>query len=238
MLETLAQPTNAGTSNDPLTREKNVLRWGGLAGILGGAFFILSAAIVIRFGLPDPGSPEALARFPEIRVARTFENGFYLVAVVLWSHHVLALCLALRGTSPAAALFGCALSVMGLVALAAGALPQVASPRISDLYHARGTSSADKAALVLTWQANYGTFEALLAVGILLATAGLIVLGLAMLGAPAFGKGLGWFSVGLGVAGLAAGYFAMVDPSSPIPVVGFLSLTVFSLALGWKTYRA
>jgi len=72
----------------------------------------------------------------------------------------------------------------------------------------------------------------------LLATAGLIVLGLAMLGSPAFGKGLGWFSMGLGVAGVAAGYFAMVDPSSPIPAVGFVSLTVFSLALGWKTYRA
>jgi len=44
--------------------------------------------------------------------------------------------------------------------------------------------------------------------------------------------------MGLGVAGVATGYFAMVDPSSPIPAVGFVSLTVFSLALGWKTYRA
>jgi hypothetical protein len=238
MIENLGRPTNAGSLNDPTPMEKNVLRWGGLAGILGGVFFILSAAVVIGFGLPDPGSPEALARFPELRVARTLENGFYLVAVVLWTLHSLALYRALRGTSPASALFGCALSVMGLVVLAAGALPHVASLRISDVYHAAGTSSADKAALALVWQANYGIFEALLAVGILLATAGLIVLGVAMLGTPAFGKALGWVSVGLGVAGVVAGFFAMVDPSSAVPAVGLLALTVFHLALGWRTRRS
>jgi Domain of unknown function (DUF4386) len=160
------------------------------------------------------------------------------VAVVLWTLHSLALYRALRGTSPASALFGCALSVMGLVVLAAGALPHVASLRISDVYHAAGTSSADKAALALVWQANYGIFEALLAVGILLATAGLIVLGVAMLGTPAFGKALGWVSVGLGVAGVVAGFFAMVDPSSAVPAVGLLALTVFHLALGWRTRRS
>jgi len=237
MIEKLARATGPGTLNDPTTMGRNVLRWGGLAGMLGGVFFALSAAVVIGFGLPDPGTPEALARFPEIRAARTLENAFYLVAVVLWTHHSLALYRALRGPSPASAFFGCALSVMGLVVLAAGALPHVASPRISDLYHAPGTSSADKAALALMWQANYGTFDALLAVGILVASAGLIVLGMAMLGAPAFGKSLGWVSVGLGGAGVVAGYVAMVDPSSPVPAVGFLALTVFSLALGWKIYR-
>jgi hypothetical protein len=238
MLDKLARPANAGTSNDPAMTERSVLRWGGLAGILGGVSFILSAAVVIGFGLPDPGSAEALSRFPEIRVARTLENGLYLVAIVLWTHHFLAIHRALLGTSPAPALYGCALSVMGMVVLAAGALPHVASARISDLYHAPGTSSADRAALVLTWQASYGTFEALLAVGILLATVGLIVLGVAMLGAPAFGRGLGRVSVGLGVAGVVAGLFAIIDPSSPVPAVGFLALTVFSLALGWRTYRS
>jgi hypothetical protein len=38
--------------------EKSVLRWGGLAGILGGIIFILVFVVVIVFMGPDPAEPE------------------------------------------------------------------------------------------------------------------------------------------------------------------------------------
>jgi len=217
--------------------EQSLLRWGGLAGILGGIFFVLTFAVVIGFALPDPADPKALARFPDIRAARTLENSLYLVAVILWVALFLALYRALRQTSLAPALFGSFLGIAGLVVLAAGALPHVASATISDLYHAPGATAEDKATLVLIWQATQGIFEALLTAGIVLVTTAVIALGVAMLSAPAFGKGLGWASVVLGVVGVVAGSFDLVDPPSPIAAGAFLALMVFQLALGWKAYR-
>ena len=123
-----------------MEEEHRALRWGGLAGILGSSLLILVFGIVSVFGLPDPAVPEALVRFPDIRAARTVENGLYLVVLVLWVTHFLALYRALRGTSLAFALFGSVLSIVGLVVLAAGALPHVATAPISDLYHAPGAT--------------------------------------------------------------------------------------------------
>jgi hypothetical protein len=222
--------------NDLELREGSVLRWGGLAGVAGGILFILTSVIVIAFALPDPSSPRALERFPDIRGARALEDGLYLVAVILWGALFLALYRALRQTSLAPALFGSILGIAGLVVLAAGALPHVASVPISDLYHAPGATPSDQAALVLVWQATQGIFEALVAAGILMATGSLIALGAAMFGAPAFGKGLGRTSIGLGVVGVAAAFFDLVAPPSPIAAGGFLALTVFQLVLGWKVY--
>src|SRR5215218_4999262 len=77
--------------------EKSVLRWGGLAGILGGIIFILVFVIVIVFVGPDPAEPEGrVMRFPEIRAARTVEDSLYLVVLILWVTHFLALYRALR----------------------------------------------------------------------------------------------------------------------------------------------
>jgi len=220
-----------------MEEERSVLRWGGLAGILGGIIFILVFVIVIAFVGPDPAEPEGLVmRFPDVRAARTVENSLYLVVLILWVTHFLALYRALRGTSLASALFGSVLSILGLVVLAAGALPHVATAPISDLYHAPGATPQDQATLVLLWQATEGIFDALLIVGLLLLPIGLIALGVAMLGAPAFGKGFGGVSVVLGVAGVVAASVLLVDPLSPIAVVGVLALIVFHLVLGWKVY--
>jgi hypothetical protein len=41
-----------------IDEEESVLRWGGLAGILGGIIFILVFVIVIAFVGPDPAKPE------------------------------------------------------------------------------------------------------------------------------------------------------------------------------------
>jgi hypothetical protein len=217
--------------------EKSVLRWGGLAGILGGILFILVFAVVGVFVGPDPAEPEGLVeRFPDIRAARTVENSLYLVVLILWITHFLALYRALRGASLAPALFGSVLGIVGLVVLAAGALPHVATAPISNLYHAPGTTPEDQATLVLLWQATQGIFDALLVVGLLLVPIGVIALGVAMLGTPAFGKGVGEASVVIGVLGVAAGVVLLIDPGSPIAIVSVLSLIVFHIALGWKVY--
>ena len=217
--------------------EKSVLRWGGLAGILGGIIFILVFVIVIAFVGADPAEPEGeVMRFPDIRAARTVEDGLYLVVLILWVTHFLALYRALRGTSLAPALFGSALGIMGLGVLAAGALPHVATAPISDLYHAPGATPEDQATLVLMWQATQGIFDALFGVGLLLVPIGVIALGVAMLGAPAFGRGFGGVSVVVGVVGVVAASVLLVDPLSPSAFVGVLSLIVFHLVLGWKLY--
>jgi hypothetical protein len=86
------------------------------------------------------------------------------------------------------------------------------------------------------WQATQGIFDALFGVGLLLVPIGFIALGVAMLGAPAFGTGLGGISVVLGVIGVVAATVLLVDPQSPIAFVGVLALIVFHLMLGWKLY--
>jgi hypothetical protein len=220
-----------------MEEEQSVLRWGGLAGILGGIIFILVFVIVIAFVGADPAQPEGeVMRFPDIRAARTLEDSLYLVVLILWVAHFLALYCALRGTSLAPALFGSVLAIVGLGVLAAGALPHVASAPISDLYHAPGATPEDRATLVLMWQATEGIFDALFGVGLFLVSIGLIALGVAMLGAAAFGKGFGGVSVVLGVVGMVAASVLLVDPISPSAFVGVLSLIVFHLVVGWKVY--
>ena len=109
------------------------------------------------------------------------------------------------------------------------------SHRISDLYHAPGATPEDQATLILLWQATQGIFDALLAAGLLLMPIALIALGMTMLRAPAFGKGVGGVSVVLGMVGLVAAAFNMVDPS-PIGAICVFALIVFHLVLGWKVY--
>jgi hypothetical protein len=221
-----------------MDEEKSVLRWGGLAGILGSIAFIFVFVVVIAFVGPDPANPEgAIMRFPGIRAARTIEDGLYLVVLILWVAHFLALYRALRGTTLAPALFGSVLGIVGLGVLAVGALPHVAQAPISDLYHAPGASPEDRATLVLLWQATQGILDASFGAGLLLVPVGLVALGVAMLGVPAFGKVFGWVSVGLGVVGVVAASVLLVDPLSPSAFIGVLSLIVFHLVLGWKLYR-
>jgi hypothetical protein len=125
---------------------------------------------------------------------------------------------------------------MGLVVLAAGALPQVARTPISELYHAPGATPEDQATLVLLWQATQGILDALLVTGLLLLPIGVIALGVAMFGAPAFGKGFGGASVVLGLTGIVAASVVLIDPTSPIAAVAILALIIFHLVLGWKVH--
>ena len=115
-----------------IDEEKSVLRWGGLAGILGGIIFILVFAVVIVLVGPDPSETRGeVMRFPDIRAARTIEDSLYLIVLILWVAHFLALYRALREASLAPALFGSVLGILGLGVLAAGALPHIATAPIS-----------------------------------------------------------------------------------------------------------
>lgn len=215
----------------------STLRWGGLAGSLGSILMLLTFGIVAVFVGMDTMSPEqALMRFPDIKAARTVENSLYLVGLLLWVIHSLALYRALHRTSPAPALFGTVLSIVGLGVLAAGALPHIATAPISDLYHAPGATLQDQTTLVLLWQATYGILDALLVTGLFILPLGLIALGTAMLDAPSFGKRIGTTTVALGVTGLAAATVLLVDVS-PIAIVGVFALIAFHLILGVKTHR-
>ncbi len=222
-----------------MEQEKSVLRWGGLAGMLGGILFILCWVVVIvgPVGMEDPPDLAGwVTRFPDIRAARVVENGIYLVALILEVTLFLALYRALRRTSLAPALFGSVLGILGLVVFMVGALPHVAHAPLSDLYHAPGATPEDQATLALLWQATWGIFDAMLYVGFFVVPIGLIALGVAMLGAPAFGKGFAGVSVVLGVVGLVAAVLQMVDPSSMIGALSFFAIVIFYLVLGWKVY--
>ena len=217
--------------------DTGILRWGGLAGMGGSVLFVVVFAIVGIFAGPEPaGSAGPISRFPEIRVARTVENGLYLAVLALWVTLALALFHSLRRTRPAAALFGCALNIFGLAVLAAGAIPHVVTSRLSDLY-ADDATPDEQATLVLLWQANQGMFDALLLVGLLVMPVGVILFGLAMREDPAFGKVAGNVSVALGVVGLAAATVMLVDPLSAAAAIGVFALIGFHFIAGWKTYR-
>jgi hypothetical protein len=218
--------------------EKSLFRWGGLAGILGGVLFLFVFVFVGAVVGPDPAGPAGpVSRFPEIRAARTLENTLYLVVLALFVIHFLALYRALRVASLGPALFGSVIGIVGLAILAAGALPHVATTRLSDLYHAPGATAQEQATVVLLWQANQGIFDALLAVGLVLVPIGLIGLGVAMLRAPAFGKGFGGVTVALGLIGIGSASALLLDPLSPVAAIGFLALIAFHIGLGWKVIR-
>ena len=218
--------------------DQGVLRWGGLAGVLGGFLFVLVFVIVGAFVGAEPAEPAgAVTRFPDIRSARTVENGLYLIVLIMWCAHVVALGRALGGTRRAPALFGGALGIVGLTVLAAGALPHAVSVPLSDLYNAPGATPADQAILVMVWQGIQAIFDALLVTGLIILPVSVLAFGVAMLEAPGFGRRIGSVSVALGVMGAVAAIVLLIDPLSFVAVVGVLALIVFHLVAGSRVYR-
>ncbi len=222
-----------------MEQEKSVLRWGGLAGMLGGILSITTFVVVLAgpVGIEDPADLAGwVTRFPDIMAARVVENGIMLVALILGVALFLALYRAVRGTSLAPALFGSVLGIVGLAVFMVGALPHVAHAPLSDLYLAPGATPEDQATLALLWQAIWGIFDAMLYVAFFVVTIGIIALGVAMLGTPAFGKGFGGLSMVLGLVGLVAAALQIVDPSSMIGAGSFFAIVIFYFVMGWKVY--
>jgi hypothetical protein len=175
-------------------------------------------------------------RFPNDRATTFLGESLYLVALILSVTLFLALYRALRGTSLAPALFGTGLAFLGFAVLAAGALPNVAFAPIADLYHGPGATPGEQTALIPLWQATQGIFYETDTVGFLLLMIALIVLGVGMFRAPAFGKGFGGASVVIGVVGIVAIYVVGVSSLS-FAAVAILTNVIFPLLFGWKVYR-
>ena len=216
--------------------DRSTLQWGGLAGIVGGGLFILVFLLVgVVIGAEPTGPAGPIERFPEIRTARTLENGLYLAVLGLWVLSYLAAYRALAGTSPASALFGSAIGIVSLVVLAVGAVPHAASIPLSDAYRAAGTPDAQDA-LVVAWHTTQGIFNALLITGLALVPFSLVLLGIAMLRTPAFGSRYGAVTVALSVAGAASAVALLLDPESLLAVIGVFALIVFHIVMGVKLY--
>jgi hypothetical membrane protein len=216
--------------------EKSVLRWGGLAGMLSGILFILTI-ITLLVLVPEPATEpkEWLMNDPVNRTVMWLGESLALAAYILSVTLYLALYRALRGTSLASALFGTGLVFLGFAAFAAGALPNIALAEISDLYHAPGATPGEQTALIPIWHAIQGVFYETDTVGFIFLTIGLIVLGVGMLRAPAFGKGFGGVSIVVGVVGVVGVYVVGLDSVSFVPIVIFTSV-IFPLLFGWKVY--
>ena len=216
--------------------ERSIMRWGGLAGMLVALLFILMAATLLGM-TPEAAGPEGPVQgFPANRTVIALGEGFYLVAVILLAVLFLALYRALRRTSASPALFGGCLGIMGLAALVVGALPYVAFTTISDLYHAPGATPEAQASLVLIWQATQGVFDETDTVGFIFMATGFIVLGVAMLRSPAFGRNFGILSILLGTVAVIGMSVFGVSSDSAMPFV-LIAFFVLPLLFGWKLYR-
>ena len=223
-----------------MEQENNVLRWGGLAGMLGGMLFILTFVLAIAgpVGMEDPADLAGwITRFPNIKAARIAENVIYLVALMLEVPLFLALYRALRRTNLAPALFGSTLGILGLAAMMVSSIPHVAHAPLSDLYHTPGVTSADQATIALLWKAIWGMIDVQLYVGFFVVSTALIVLGAGMIGSPAFGKGFGGVALLLGGTGLVMAVLQIVDPASMIGAGSYFASIIFYFILGWKLFN-
>ena len=225
--------------------DKRVLQLGGLGSLLAGVLLILTN-VVLAVILPQTADPEVLImRFPDVRAVSTAVLGLNLVALILEVALFLALYRALRRTSLASALYGSVLGVLGLVVLALAVTSAlVAFVPLSDLYHAPGATPEEQATVVLMFQAAQGIVFTFFGVGWLLVPIGIMALGVAMLGATAFGKAFGGVSVVLGVAGVAGLAWAVVgigvgsvSLGAPVTiVVPVIANLIFLFLLGGKVY--
>ena len=221
-----------------IEQEKSVLRWGGLAGLLGSIILILVMVFVAMAIGSDPADlKDVVARFPDIHMLRVIENGVYLVGLLLEILLFLALFYALRKDSLAPALFGSALGIVGLVSMAISSTPHVGHHPLSELFQAAGTTPEAQEAIAIMWQGVWGIFYGPLYVGFFVVPLGLILLGVAMFGASDFGKGLGWMGVVIGVVAFVAAVLQMIDPASAVGAISYLAPIIFYFVLGIKIYR-
>jgi Domain of unknown function (DUF4386) len=214
--------------------ERSFLRLGGLAGISGGILFIVTIVTLVEFGPSTTATTaQLITRYPDVRTGLAVGNFFYFLVSVSLVGLFLGLYRALRGTNPAPALFGTVLYVLGLGVTFVEDSTQVAFDPISNLYNAPGATPAEQATLTLLWQATQGMFNQFDVAATLLLSAGLVILGLAMIKTPAFGKVFGGLSVAIGVAQIFAVYVVSTNSVAyaPFALLGFV---VFPIVFGLK----
>jgi hypothetical protein len=218
------------------SKERSFLRLGGLAGILAGVFFILTIITLSQFGPSTTASPDALVNnYPNVRTALAVGNGLYFLVSVSLIGLAIGLYRALRGTSPAPALFGAALYILGLGVTFVEDTTQFAFDPLSKLYHASGATPTDQHSITLIWQATQGMFNQFDTSATILISAGFIVLGVTMFRVQAFGKIFGGLSVAFGAAQIIAINLFSTNSAAYAPFA-LLAFLIFPVLFGWKLY--
>ena len=221
-----------------IDQDLSVLKWGGLAGLLGGIILILSMIVAFTFVPADPPTfAELVARFPDIQMFRVAENVLYLLGLVAGIPLVLAVFWSMRKTNLAPALFGSVLVIVGLICMIAMATPHVAHSPLSEIYHSVGTTLEAQETLGLIWKATWGVTDTPLYVGFFVGMLGFTLLGVATFGSPDYGKVLRWVCVVIGALGFGAALLQMISPSSDIGAISFFAYIILYFVLGGKIAR-
>ena len=215
--------------------ERQLARWGGAAALGGVVLMVLTFAVVIAMDLPDASDVETLTDFADIETGRIFEHLLYLGSVILFTLHVPVLYQLLKRAHWAAALFGAALSTIGLAIMAASSLLHVSTSPLADLYSDSSTPSEDLPAIEYAWHGTQSVFDMMLATGLLLVPIGMVLFGVAMRQSRQFGRRLAGFAIGVGVIGAVAATAEIVDQSLEISALSVLAIVAFHLATGWRT---
>lgn len=215
--------------------DRQLLRWGGVAGVAGAVCMFATLIVVTGLGLPDASDVATLTDYPDIAAGRMAEHLLYLAALVLFSLHVLVLYRMLRPAHPAAALFGAATAVMGFITMAASSMLHISTAPLSDLYET--AEAGELAAIEAAWVGAQSVFDTMLATGVLLVPIGLALLGLAMRRFPAIASSIMWLTIGIGAVGAIGALIAIFDPGSMFSAISVLGMTVVMLATGWQMLR-
>jgi len=224
-------------SKASIGKERSFFRLGGLAGILAGVFFILTIVTLAGFGPSTTASPDALVmNYPNVRTALAIGNGFYFLVSVSLIGLAIGLYWALRGTSPALALFGTVLYILGIGVTFVEDTTQFAFDPLSSLYHASGVTTGDQHTVTLLWQATQGMFNQFDTSATILISAGFIALGVTMFRVQAFGKVFGGMSVAFGAAQIL-GISLFSTNSAAYAPFALLAFLIFPIMFGWKLYR-
>lgn len=230
----ISKPRGESSESAELS-ERQLARWGGIAGLGGAVLMLVTFGVVIGLGLPDASDPETLTDFADIETGRILEHFFYLGALILFALHALVLYQLLKSAHWAATLFGAALSVLGLAVMAASSLLHVSTTPLVELYTDPNTPAADLPAIEYAWHGAQSVFDTMLATGVLIVPIGIVLLGLAMRSSSSFGPRLTWFVIALGAIGGVGAAIEIADQAMELSAVSVLAIMVFHLATGWRT---
>jgi hypothetical protein len=147
---------------------------------------------------------------------------------------------ALRGNNIGFALFGSVLGVTGYIVTALGdASTYFAFAPISNLNQAPAATPETQATTALLWQSTQGITNTFFFVGSLFMVMCFIILGVAMLSAPAFGRRFGGVSLVLGLIGVVAvvaSLFVSGEIGMQVMGIAVFSNIIFLPLFGWKAY--
>ncbi|MEL7209965.1 MAG: hypothetical protein AAGK32_17315 [Actinomycetota bacterium] len=216
------------------TAGSQLVRWGGVAGVVGFGLLLGSVIAVGAFGLPDASDVETLTDFPDLETGRIVEHFLYLGAVVAFALHLSVLQRLLAPDHPPAALFGAVTAGFGYVIMAGSAVLHVSTSPLSELYLEPDATTGDRAAIEYSWSGAQSVFDTMLTTGVLLVSVGIVFLGLAMQSGSTFGSRLTALTLGLGVVGTAGAVVAVIDPGSMLLALSVLAVAVFAASTGWR----